>query len=467
MPTRCRLYIGRLLNKPRDRTLPCLFFSRVRRLRPLVNSSRSRTATMYCNLQCHPLRQMLSRSLRSATQLVQTHLLYWCDGIKTLALRLTHLTRLTKSEGFWTAIPATSKQLNEQVLQLRQSLTFNTDKPFDAALAHKIYQLTFGPIATRLKDKKRLSVIANGALTSLPFGLLVTADPTGKSLKETNWLIKSYAITILPSVYSLKTMRTQAVVSKPQKTMVAFADPVFSKHARAQAKVQQVAMRSLPSLYQGAQLDVQALGELLTQLPGTRTEVQSIAKTLGVGSDDLKFGLNATEAAVKAAKLDQYRIVYFATHGLVSGELEKFSNAKAEPALALTIPDIPTELDDGLLQASEVAELKLNADWVVLSACNTASSDGVGAEALSGLARAFLYAGGRSLVVSHWDVDDVATAHLMSNLFGISAKSPGFSHAEALREATLKLLNEAKTAADTHPRVWAPFVVVGEPAKRI
>src|SRR5450631_3872405 len=146
MPTRCRLYIGRLLNKPRDRTLPCLFFSRVRRLRPLVNSSRSRTATMYCNLQCHPLRQMLSRSLRSATQLVQTHLLYWCDGIKTLALRLTHLTRLTKSEGFWTAIPATSKQLNEQVLQLRQSLTFNTDKPFDAALAHKIYQLTFGPI---------------------------------------------------------------------------------------------------------------------------------------------------------------------------------------------------------------------------------------------------------------------------------------------------------------------------------
>ncbi|MFB9265067.1 CHAT domain-containing protein, partial [Bradyrhizobium erythrophlei] len=374
---------------------------------------------------------------------------------------------VTKSEGFWTAIPATSKQLGEQVLQLRQSLTFYTDKPFDAALAHKIYQETFGPIATKLKDKKRLSVIANGALTSLPFGLLVTSDPTGKSLKETNWLIKPYAITILPSVYSLKTMRTQAAVSKPQKTMVAFADPVFSKQARAQAKGQQVAMRSLPSLYQGDRLDVQALGELLAQLPGTRTEVQSIAKALGVGSDDLKFGLNATETAVKATKLDQYRIVYFATHGLVSGELEKFSKARAEPALALTIPDIPTELDDGLLQASEVAELKLNADWVVLSACNTASSDGVGAEALSGLARAFLYAGARSLVVSHWDVDDVATAHLMSNLFGISVRNPGLSHAEALREATWRLLSEAKTVADTHPRVWAPFVVVGEPAKRM
>jgi CHAT domain-containing protein len=370
---------------------------------------------------------------------------------------------VTRSEGFWTAIPATSKKLNEQVQQLRQSLTANTDKPFDAALAHKIYQQTFGPIATRLKDKTRLSVIANGALTSIPFGLLVTTDAAGKSLKETDWLIKSYAITILPSVYSLKTMRTQAAVSKAQKTMIAFADPVFSKQARAQANAQQFAMRSLPSFYQGTQLDVRALGELLSQLPGTRAEVQSIAATLGVGSSDPKLGLDATVTAVKAAKLDQYRIVYFATHGLVSGDLERFSRAKAEPALALTIPDIPTALDDGLLQASEVAGLKLDADWVVLSACNTASSDGVGAEALSGLARAFLYAGGRSLVVSHWEVDDVATASLMSNLFDIFARKPGLSHGEALREATLKLLNEAKTPMEAHPRVWAPFVVVGEP----
>jgi CHAT domain-containing protein len=209
------------------------------------------------------------------------------------------------------------------------------------------------------------------------------------------------------------------------------------------------------------------LGERLPQLPGTRDEVQAIGKTLGVNSADLKFGLNATETAVKQATLDQYRIVYFATHGLVAGQLEKFTKAKAEPALALTIPDKPTEFDDGLLQASEVAQLKLNADWVVLSACNTASSDGVGAEALSGLARAFLYAGARSLVVSNWDVGDEPTKKLMSNLFDISAKNPNLSHGEALREAMLKLLNEAKTPEDAHPREWAPFVVVGEPAKKM
>ena len=163
----------------------------------------------------------------------------------------------------------------------------------------------------------------------------------------------------------------------------------------------------------------------------------------------------------------QYRIVYFATHGLVSGDLQKFAKNKIEPALVLSIPDKPTDFDDGLLTASEIAQLKLNADWVVLSACNTASSDGVGAEARSGLARAFLYAGARSLVVSHWDVSDEATTSLMSNLFEISTKNLGLPHGEAFREATLKLLNEAKTEENAHPRVWAPFIVVGEPAKRV
>jgi len=149
----------------------------------------------------------------------------------------------------------------------------------------------------------------------------------------------------------------------------------------------------------------------------------------------------------------------------------------------LTIPDRPSDLDDGLLQATEISELKLNADWVVLSACNTASSDGVGAEALSGLARAFLYAGARSLVVSYWDVADEATATLMSSLFVIASENRNLSHGEAMQQAMLKLLNakpiepsiqrglaptgpDAKIRDEAHPRYWAPFVVVGEPKVR-
>ncbi len=104
----------------------------------------------------------------------------------------------------------------------------------------------------------------------------------------------------------------------------------------------------------------------------------------------------------------------------MAGDLQAFTKAKAEPALVFTIAEKPSDLDDGLLPASEAAELRLNADWVVLSACNTASSEAVGAEPLSGLARAFIYAGGKSLVVSNWDVSDEATAKLMSNLFEIS-----------------------------------------------
>ena len=137
--------------------------------------------------------------------------------------------------------------------------------------------------------------------------------------------------------------------------------------------------------------------------------------------------------------------------------------SKAEPALVLTIPDKRTDQDDGLLQASEISELKLNANWVVLSACNTAASDGVGAEALSGLARAFFYAGARSLVVSHWDVLDDATALLMTDLFKGSIQNRSLSHAEALQQAQLNLLSHAKNDEDAHPRVWVPFVVVGEP----
>jgi CHAT domain-containing protein len=367
---------------------------------------------------------------------------------------------VTKTGADWTDIPASSKILNRQIATLRQSLTFAVEKPFDAALAYQIYQQTLGPIADRFAGKKRISVVTNGALTSIPLQLLVTSDPTGKTLKDVDWLVKTVATTVIPSIYSLKTMRAQRPQSTAPKPMIAYADPVFSKTARKEA--QKGAMRSMTSFYSGTQINIQALAETLDQLPSTKDEVVKVARALNVPANDIHTGLEATEAAVKDAPLDQYRIIYFATHALVAGDLKAFADAKVEPSLVLTIPDVPTDRDDGLLQASEVSELKLNADWVVLSACDTAASDGIGAEALSGLARAFLYAGARSLVVSHWDVLDEETARLMSDLFERSSKS--LSHGEALQLAQLNMLNSAKNDSDAHPRVWAPFIVVGEPA---
>jgi CHAT domain-containing protein len=224
-------------------------------------------------------------------------------------------------------------------------------------------------------------------------------------------------------------------------------------------------MRSITTFYRGTQVDVAGIGEYLPQLPGTRMEAQRVAAELKADPADIRLGLAATETAVKQAKLDQYRIVYFATHGLVAGDLEAFAKSRAEPALALTMPDKPTDLDNGLLTASEIAQLKLDADWAVLSACNTAAEEKPGAEALSGLARAFFYAGARSLVVSHWSVSDEATARLMIGTFRASARDPKLSHAEALRQSMLAMIDGAKSDADADPRLWAPFVVVGEPAK--
>ena len=166
----------------------------------------------------------------------------------------------------------------------------------------------------------------------------------------------------------------------------------------------------------------------------------------------------ASETLVKATDLSLYRIVYFATHGLVSGEIA----ALAEPALALTIPKEPTDLDDGLLTASEVAQLKLNADWVVLSACNTASGDTPGAEALSGLARAFFNAGARALLVTHWRVDSQAAVRLTTQTFAALQKDPSIGRAEGLRRAMLAHIDDTATPWNAYPSYWGAFAVVGE-----
>ena len=156
--------------------------------------------------------------------------------------------------------------------------------------------------------------------------------------------------------------------------------------------------------------------------------------------------------------------MYFATHALVAGEVAKFAKVKAEPALVLSIPEKPSEEDDGLLRASDVATLNMNTDFVVLSACNTAAGDKPGAEALSGLARAFFYAGARSLIVSTCEVDSESTVALMTGLFDALKENPQLTHAEALRQSMLQMIGNPLKPEWTQPKYWS-FIVVGEPQK--
>ena len=199
-------------------------------------------------------------------------------------------------------------------------------------------------------------------------------------------------------------------------------------------------------------------------LPETADELCAVARLLGAPESAVYLGAAATERTIKGLSaggtLGNARFVHFATHGLLASETEDVARAKAEPALLLTPPAQASEEDDGLLTASEVAQLKLDADWVILSACNTAAGEKLDADALSGLARAFFYAGSRTLLASHWYVDSESAVALVTKTFGELSARPGTGRAEALRRAMLALIDQGGRTA--HPANWAPFVVVGE-----
>ena len=219
--------------------------------------------------------------------------------------------------------------------------------------------------------------------------------------------------------------------------------------------------KAAPNFFRNGLADVAAVRELCP-LPDTAYELTCVAKSLGAPPSSIVLGKDMTETVLKHADLTRYRVIHFATHGLLAGETAQFASDNAEPALVMSPPATPTEEDDGLLTASEVTALKLDADWVVMSACNTAGGGEPGAEALSGLARAFFYAGARALLVSHWPVNSYAATMLTTRTFAEMAKEPTIGRAEALRRAMLALISDDKRPWAAHPSVWAPFVVVGE-----
>jgi CHAT domain-containing protein len=200
-----------------------------------------------------------------------------------------------------------------------------------------------------------------------------------------------------------------------------------------------------------------------TPLPETANEVCAVAHQLRARQADVRLGAKASEGDLKALseqdKLSQYRVLHFATHGALAGEI----SGSSEPGLILSPPRVATERNDGYLSASEIAGLKLDADWVILSACNTAAGGANNAQALSGLARAFFYAGSRALLVSHWAVYSDTTVKLISETLASMAAASSIGRAEALRRSMLALIERGEPH-EAHPAYWAPFVVVGDGA---
>jgi len=373
----------------------------------------------------------------------------------------------------WASIQLSAAQLADDVTRLRQGLDGEAQQEgnpryFNLSSAHKLYRMLIGPLEQVVASKRHLIVVPSGPLTSLPFHLLVTdqpptTSPDSKQLavyRSATWLIKRQAISIMPSISGLRSLRTQRLPpNADRRPMLGYGDPVLKTSGliNRPPTTRGRKVRSYESYYKGGRPDYQALAEGLSPLPETAAELRAVASKLGAPHEDLRLGHDATEASVKRTTLSSFKVVYFATHGLIAGELRGLT----EPALVLTLPQQPTELDDGLLTASEVTQLKLDADWVVLSACNTAAGDSAGADALSGLAQAFFYAGARALLVSHWRVDSEAAARITTSTFENLRRDPLIGRAEALRRAMLAYMNDPANPWNAYPDYWGPFSIIG------
>jgi CHAT domain-containing protein/tetratricopeptide (TPR) repeat protein len=391
-----------------------------------------------------------------------------------------HVFMVTATDLRWQVVPVSRQDLAQKVRDFRIGLdidaankSIEAGKPelFSLSRASAMYQLLV-PSDDILRDKTHWIVVPAGSLTALPFNLLVTAksdaaapgsDPLAP-YRGADWIVKRTGISILPSVGSLTAIRAAAAKGRAPKPMIGFGDPVFG--GPDDERVQKVQRRiagqrrsvnaSFTEFWKGAGVDRTKLSSALPRLADTADEINMVAEKLGA-KDAVVIGAAATETSVKRAPLSDYRIVYFATHGLVAGDV----TGVGEPSLAMTLPAQPTAFDDGLLTSSEVATLSLNADWVVLSGCNTVAGDSANAEGLSGLARAFFFAGARSLLVTHWAVLSDAATKLTTTTFDVLSKEPKTGRAEALRRAMVGLLDDPSDPWNAYPAVWGAFEIVG------
>lgn len=391
------------------------------------------------------------------------------------------------------SIDVGAEDIADSVATLRYALDpgasgLSTIPDFDVVAAYELYAQLFKPLEPIWKSANNLVFVGHGPIGSLPISVLPTkpalpANNQGVAFaayKNISWLAKTHSVSLIPSVAALTALRRLPAAPAGRSPFIGFGDPYFNQNqtkpalemlANASNTSAGISTRGVPltlrSVSRGAGLEKGELAKL-PRLPDTAAEVESIAGVLINGeAKSVYLGRDASEKNIKSMDLSKYRVLTFATHGLVPGDLKGLT----QPALAMAAPQITGDNDDGLLTMEEILNLKLNADWVVLSACNTATGNGDGAEALSGLGQAFFYAGTRSLLASNWPVETVSAKILTTGVFRIQATDGSVTRAQALRLSMMDLMNTgvAKSAqtgdvqyAFAHPIFWAPFSLIGD-----
>jgi CHAT domain-containing protein len=365
----------------------------------------------------------------------------------------------------------------------------NGPVPFALGTSHRLYDSLLGP-ARQLIEGKSLIFVLSGPMSALQPNLLAENVPLhpmaskAEDFEGAGWLVEKHAISVVPAVSSFLALRSRndrgrgGISQRFEGTYLGLGNPALAgtpacpktRIPERCSQLIEVAANQTDRIVKrafvvpaqtyvgGGRANVQAI-RAICPLPETQVEIRCVAESLGGAKQRVIFGERLTESELKRIPLDRYRIIHFATHGLLADEVLQLGSSDAEPALVLTPPRLATGEDDGLLKASEIAQLRLDADLVILSACNTAASGSLESDALSGLARAFFYAGARSLLVSHWPVDSAATVVLITRTFNRIKGDRNIGRAEALRLAMVSVMSDPRFA---HPSKWAPFALIGE-----
>jgi CHAT domain-containing protein/tetratricopeptide (TPR) repeat protein len=374
-----------------------------------------------------------------------------------------HLWALTWTAQNYRFAALPRERLARAVAALRVSTDFDNGplKPFDVEAAWLLYRELLSPLEAQLAGARHLIVAGGGVLGTLPFAALLTADPQGKGAADMPWLARRMAVSQVPSAGAWLAIQRLGSAPRPDEALMAWGDPTFTAAGPAAALATR---RVLVSRGEVGGPGAAPRYADLPALPETRDELQAIAATLRAdAARDLLLGPAATRASVLASNrsgtLARKRVVAFATHGLMAGDLPNLD----QPALALAAtPEAERDPLAPLLKLDDVLALKLNADWVVLSACNTAAADGKAEEALSGLARGFFYAGARSVLVTQWAVETESAKLLTTRTFEHYTANPYAGKAESLRQAMLSVMAMPRYQ---HPAFWAPYALVGDGAR--
>ena len=378
------------------------------------------------------------------------------------------------------------REIASLVARVRQSLDPGQvplrDWPaFDLAAAHRLYEGLLAPVEGVWRGADTLVACVNGALGQLPLSVLPTRPwvegPVGPlpfaGYRDVPWLARTHAVFQVPSVAAFVRLRGMGAPPAGRRPFLGFGDPQFGAAAppRAALTDRGAGLRNLAIIPKAPAGQAPAAQEAwpeygqLPPLPETRDEILAVASALGADpARDVFLGKAASKRTLFSLALAQWRILAFATHGLVPGDFPGL----AVPALALAAPERPEE--SGLLTLDEILGLKLDADWVVLSACNTAAGDGLGVEAVSGLGRAFFYAGSRALLVTHWPVETRSAQALVTSVFRHWSGPDHPTRAEALRQGMLEVMagqcldpgTGLPRYAYAHPLFWAPYALVGD-----